>query len=139
MQVELINVDFFKQLSKNDILFIDSSHTVRIGSDVNYLILDVLPRLAPGVIVHFHDISLPDEYTKVYATNPRFRMFWTEAYLLQAFLCYNSQFEVLLAMHYLMTQQKEAFRSAFPRYDPLKYQPAEVFGFVESRQRKSLA
>lgn len=120
-RVELLDVDFFDRLGENDVLFIDSSHAVRIGGDVNYLILDVLPRLAPGVIVHFHDIALPYEYPKVYATNPHFRMFWTEAYLLQAFLCLNSQFEVLLAMSYLMTERKEAFGSAFPPYDPAKY------------------
>jgi hypothetical protein len=120
-RVELLDVDFFERLGENDVLFIDSGHTVRIGSDVNYLILDVLPRLASGVIVHFHDINLPREYPKVYATNPRFRMFWTEAYLLQAFLCFNSQFEILLAMSYLTTERKEELLAAFPLYDPSKH------------------
>ena len=81
-------------------------------------ILDVLPRLASGVIVHFHDIGLPYEYPKVYATNPTFRVFWSEAYLLQAFLSFNSTFEVLLAMSYLMTEQTKEFRAAFSPYDP---------------------
>ncbi|MGO8822509.1 MAG: class I SAM-dependent methyltransferase, partial [Desulfomonilaceae bacterium] len=81
--VELTDVSFFDQLAENDILFIDSSHTVKIGSDVNYLILDVLPRLKPGVVVHFHDINLPYAPPKVYYTNPAFRVFWTEEYLLQ--------------------------------------------------------
>lgn len=116
--MELLDVDFFSQLQANDVLFVDSGHTVRMGSDVNYLILEVLPRLAPQVIAHFHDIGLPGEYPKVYATNPRFRMFWTEAYLLQAFLCLNNRFEILLAMQYLMTEQKETFQAAFPSYDP---------------------
>lgn len=119
--VERMETDFFDRLGENDVLFIDSGHTVRIGGDVNYLILDVLPRLAPGVIVHFHDIGLPYEYPKVYSTNPIFRVFWTEAYLLQAFLCFNSQFEILLAMNYLMTEQPEVFRTAFQLYDPLKH------------------
>ncbi len=47
-----------------DILFVDTTHTVKLGSDVNFIILDVLPRLAPGVIVHFHDIFLPFEYPR---------------------------------------------------------------------------
>ena len=119
--VERMGTGFFDRLGGNDVLFVDSSHTVRIGGDVNFLILDVLPRLAPGVIIHFHDIGLPYEYPKVYSTNPKFRVFWTEAYLLQAFLCYNNQFEILLAMNYLMTEHAEAFRSAFPLYDPLKH------------------
>ncbi len=119
-KVESVKKEYFEQLQKNDILFIDSSHTVRIGSDVNYLILDILPRLQRGVIIHFHDISLPYEYPKAYATNPEFRVFWTEAYLLQAFLCFNSQFEVLLAMNYVMKEHKETLRNAFPFYDPQK-------------------
>lgn len=119
--VERMETGFFDRLCKNDVLFIDSGHTVRIGGDVNFLILDVLPRLAPGVIIHFHDIGLPYEYPKVYSTNPKFRVFWTEAYLLQAFLCFNSQFEILLAMSYLMTEHLDKFRAAFPLYDPLRH------------------
>jgi len=119
-RVELLDTNKFDQLEKNDILFIDSSHTVRTGGDVNYLILDVLPRLAPGVIVHFHDISLPYEYSRIYFTNPSFRVFWAEAYLLQAFLSLNSRFEILLAMNYLMKDEPKHFSSAFPHFDPAK-------------------
>lgn len=117
-RVELLDVGFFNALGQNDVLFVDSGHTVRIGGDVNFLILDVLPHLAPGALVHFHDIALPFEYAEVYATNPRFRMFWTEAYLLQAFLCGNRAFEILLAMHLLMREHLPAFRVAWPHYDP---------------------
>jgi len=120
-RVELLDVAFFESLEKNDVLFIDSGHTVRIGSDVNYLILEILPRLAPGVIVHFHDIPMPYEYPKVYFKNPKFRVFWTESYLLQAFLCFNSQFEILLTMAYLMTERRKEFSSAFRHYNPEKY------------------
>jgi hypothetical protein len=116
--VETVGLDHFRALQKHDVLFIDSGHTVRIGGDVNFLILDVLPRLASGVVVHFHDIGLPYEYPKVYATNPQFRVFWTEAYLLQAFLSCNNQFEILMAMSYLMTERMDTFRLAFPHYDP---------------------
>lgn len=116
-RAELLDRNFFQQLAANDILFIDSSHSVKIGSDVNYLFLEVMPMLAPGVIVHVHDISLPYEYARVYATNPAFRQFWTEQYLLQAFLSCNDHFEVLLAMHYLMTDHKDLFKEIFPLYD----------------------
>jgi hypothetical protein len=117
-RVELLDSSYFLQLRENDILFVDSGHTVRTGGDVNSLFLEVFPRLAPGVIVHIHDINLPYEYPNVYFTNPSFRMFWTEAYLLQAFLCFNSKFEILLAMAYLMIDQKNEFRKAFRQYDP---------------------
>ncbi len=120
-RVELMGASFFEDLQENDVLFIDSGHTVRTGSDVNFLFLDVLPCLAPGVIVHVHDIGLPYEYPEVYFTNPSFRMFWTEAYLLQAFLTYNSQFEVLLALNYLMSEKKQEFAESFLHYDPSKH------------------
>ncbi len=117
-RVELMPPDFADGLGENDILFIDSGHCVRIGSDINFLILDILPRLAPGVTVHFHDIPMPAEYPKALFTNPSFRQFWTESYLLQAFLCHNDQFEVLLAMAWLMQNESDAFCEALPLYDP---------------------
>jgi hypothetical protein len=113
-----LDMKCFDQLGNGDILFIDSGHVVRTGGDVNYLIVDVLPRLASGVIIHFHDINLPRDYPKVYATNPKFRMFWTEAYLLQAFLSCNSQFEIILPMAFLMENHMDRFRTAFPLFDP---------------------
>jgi hypothetical protein len=120
-RVELVEPGLFEGLGLGDILFVDSGHVVRIGGDVNFLILDVLPRLRPGVIVHFHDIDLPYEYPEVYLTNPAFRMLWTESYLLQAFLACNSEFEVLLGMRYLMLDQPEAFKRAFPLFDPSRH------------------
>jgi len=120
-RVELVNLPLFENLKNNDVLFIDSGHTVRTGGDVNFLFLEVLPRLAPEVIVHIHDIPLPYEYPEVYFTNPAFRMFWTEAYLLQAFLAFNSQFEVMLAMNYLMLERRDEFRRAFRNYNPTRH------------------
>ncbi len=116
-KAELCDVSLFDSLEADDILFIDSGHTVRIGSDVNYLFLDVLPRLNPGVLVHVHDINLPYEYNKVYYTNPAFRVFWTEAYLLQAFLACNTRFEVLLGMWHIMADHMDVFCKAFPHFD----------------------
>ncbi len=133
-RVELVDVSLFRDLSEGDVLFIDSGHTVRTGGDVNFLFLDVLPRLAPGVIVHIHDINLPYEYPEVYFTNPSFRMFWTEAYLLQAFLAFNSEFEVLLALNYLMNDKKDEFCKAFPYYDPTRYKA--ISGSFWMRRKK---
>jgi len=111
-KVQDIELDFFAQLESNDILFIDSSHTVKIGGDVNYLFLEVLPRLKPGVIVHVHDIFLPFEYRLDWVLD-EFR-FWTEQYLLQAFLTFNSEFEVLMANNYLNQYHEEELKVAFP-------------------------
>jgi hypothetical protein len=111
-KVQDIELNFFSQLKSGDILFIDSSHTVKIGGDVNYLFLEVLPRLNAGVIVHIHDIFLPFEYRRDWVLD-EFR-FWTEQYLLQAFLLFNSQFDVLMANSYLNHYHKKDLKAAFP-------------------------
>ena len=111
-KIQDIDLKFFSQLQSGDILFIDSSHTVKIGGDVNYLFLEVLPRLKPGVIVHVHDIFLPFEYRRDWVLD-EFR-FWNEQYLLQAFLIFNSEFEVLLANSYLNHYHQEDLKAAFP-------------------------
>lgn len=114
LRVEELDPAFFGDLGENDLLFIDSGHTVRIGGDVNFLFLDVLPILAPGVLVHVHDISLPNEYDRAYYANPSFRMLWTEAYLLQAFLMFNGAWEVLASVPYLLGEAPEVLAEVFP-------------------------
>jgi hypothetical protein len=89
----------FEQLEGGDILFVDTTHTVKIGGDVNRIILDVLPTLAPGVHVHVHDIYLPWEYPREFLVERSF--FWAEQYLLQAFLALNREFEILFGNHAL--------------------------------------
>jgi len=118
--VEVTSLDCFLALGDGDLLFIDSGHTVRIGGDVNFLFIEVIPRLAAGVLVHIHDVNLPYEYERVYATGTpgTYPRLWTEAYLLQAFLAHNADWEVLLGMRYLLVEQEEACRRAFPHYDP---------------------
>jgi hypothetical protein len=114
-QIETTDISIFKELSANDILFIDSSHVCKIGSDVNFEILEVLPILNPGVFIHFHDIALPYEYPKIYATNPEFRVFWTESYLLQAFLSCNHDFEIVLPVAYIQSVYQSDFRRIFDK------------------------
>lgn len=98
----------FEALEAGDILFIDSSHVVRIGSDVVYEFLEILPRLKPGVLVHIHDIFLPYEYPRKWFDSARF--FWTEQYMLQALLQFTRGFEVLLPLHAMYRADREAFR-----------------------------
>jgi hypothetical protein len=85
----------FRKLQSGDILFVDTTHTVKIGSDVNRIVLRILPLLAPGVVVHFHDICLPYEYPRY--LYEQYALYWAEQYLLQAFLSMNPSFEVLYA------------------------------------------
>lgn len=112
--VQAVERSLFERLGANDILFIDSTHTVKIGSDVNLLVLEVLPRLQPGVIVHFHDIFLPRDYPRPWILEAR--MFSNEQYLLQAFLNGNAQFEVLFSSAYLTLRHRAAVESRFGRY-----------------------
>jgi predicted O-methyltransferase YrrM len=112
--VETIEPAFFQQLGADDILFIDSSHVVRIGGDVQYEYLEILPRLQPGVFVHAHDIFLPFEYPLSWVRDKKW--FWTEQHFLQAFLAFNSAFEVVLALSYLHAHQSEALARAAPIY-----------------------
>lgn len=83
----------FQELRAGDVLFVDSSHVSKIGSDVNHLVFHVLPALAPGVFVHFHDVIYPFEYypETVFAGRT-----WNEAYLIRAFLQYNSTFRIAI-------------------------------------------
>jgi hypothetical protein len=96
--VQSVDLDLFDALGPNDILFVDSSHVAKIGSDVNRIVFDVLPRLREGVLVHFHDIGWPFEYPREWIYEGRA---WNEAYLLRAFLDYNDAFEIMFFNHYL--------------------------------------
>lgn len=101
----------FLELEQNDILFIDSSHVSKAGSDVNYLIHRVLPMLKPGVIIHFHDIFWPFDYPKKWLKSGRA---WNEAYLLFAFLQYNSAFEFLFFNSWLEHHHRSILSRKLP-------------------------
>ena len=109
-------LEVFIELGERDILFIDTTHTVKLGSEVNFVILDVLPRLRPGVLVHFHDIFLPWEYPQQWFTE--WEMFLAEQYLLQAFLAYNRQFEILIPAQLLSREYPDRLRSVIPSFGP---------------------
>jgi hypothetical protein len=114
--VQSIDVRRFKELGRNDVLFIDCSHVCKIGSDVNYLFFHVLPELEPGVIVHVHDIFLPWNYPKEWVL--RNHCFWNEQYLLLAWLQGNRDLEVMLASHFLGQEYPEQLVAAFPFLSP---------------------
>ncbi|TET91158.1 MAG: class I SAM-dependent methyltransferase [Methanomassiliicoccales archaeon] len=112
--IQDIPLQRFGELEENDILFIDSSHVLRIGGDVQYEYLEILPRLNKGVIVHVHDIFLPAEYPKDWVLEDC--RFWTEQYLLQAFLTFNDSFEVLWAGNYMRSKHPAKLEAAFSSY-----------------------
>ena len=90
-QVQNIDLSFFKNLQAGDILFIDSSHTAKAGSDVLHLFFNVIPILPAGIHVHVHDIFWPFEYPSSWFKEGRF---WTEAYLLKALLQNNRHLHI---------------------------------------------
>ena len=117
--LEQVAMGFFSRLEENDILFIDSSHVVGIGGDVNYEFLEIIPRLKTGVIIHVHDIFAPAEYPKKWIFEDRF--FWTEQYILQAFLSFNCDFEILWASSYMHLNYPDKLKSVFPSYVDLQH------------------
>jgi hypothetical protein len=113
-RVEDIDLSIFHNLKENDILFIDSSHVLKIGNDVQRIYLEILPKLTKGVLIHVHDIFFPSEYPKEIIL--KHYRFWTEQYLLQAFLSFNSAFEVLWASSYIHLNNPETLENAFSSY-----------------------
>lgn len=116
-----VPLTLFESLGTDDILFIDSTHVLRTGSDVQREYLEILPRIRPGVVVHIHDIFLPAEYPRDWIMKSRF--FWNEQYLLQAFLAFNRQFEVIWPAHLMFLKYPEEFKAAFQNYAPDKVDP----------------
>ena len=115
----------FARLQAGDILFIDSSHVLKIGGDVQYEFLEVLPRLNPGVLVHVHDIFLSAEYRREFVLGAC--RFWTEQYLLQAFLCFNDRFAVLWGSSLMHLRHPDALQAAFASYRPAAHWPASCW------------
>jgi predicted O-methyltransferase YrrM len=109
--VQEVPLSTFEALESGDVLFIDSSHVSRIGSDVNHLFFEVLPRLAPGVLVEVHDVLWPFEYPKKWVLGGSA---WNEAYLVRAFLQYNERFEIVLFNSYLAHRQRAALEAFAP-------------------------
>jgi predicted O-methyltransferase YrrM len=105
--VQTMDPAFFGQLRPGDILFIDSSHVSKCGSDVNFIFSEVLPSLNKGVLVHFHDVFYPFEYPKEWVLGGRS---WNEDYLLKAFLMYNREFPIRIFSNYLHIHHKDAFK-----------------------------
>ena len=102
--VQEVPLDIYDELTAGDILFIDSTHVVKAGSDVNWLLLHVIPHLAPGVAVHVHDIFWPFEYPETWLREHRD---WTEGYLLHAFLIGNTAWEILWFSSWLWQCHRE--------------------------------
>lgn len=112
--VEQIPLSTFAGLGQNDILFIDSSHVLKIGSDVQYEFLELLPRVGVGAIVHVHDIFFPFDYPRQWVYGAQ--RFWTEQYLLQTFLMFNDRFKTLWCGTAALHAYPDDVARCFPSY-----------------------
>ena len=106
-------------------MFIDSSHVLKIGSDVQYELLEIIPRLKLGVIIHFHDIFLPSEYPREWVMKQH--IFWNEQYLLQAFLAFNSSFEVFWSSSFMNARHDDLLDKAFISSRPGSVRPCSFW------------
>lgn len=99
-KIQDVDLAIFDKLEENDILFLDTSHIVKTGSDVTFWTFNILPRLKKGVIIHIHDIFWPFNYSEAWVKEERC---YSEAYLIRAFLMYNNSFQIMLFSSYLKT------------------------------------
>jgi predicted O-methyltransferase YrrM len=120
-----IPLDTFDTLGPGDLLFIDSSHVLRAGSDVQYEFLEVLPRLPAGVLVHVHDIFLPYDYPRQWLVDEH--RFWNEQYLLQAFLTGNAGFEVVWGGSWMHDRHPDLLKDMISSYDRTSRHPGSFW------------
>ncbi len=138
-KVEAADLGLFEALEAGDVLFIDSTHVLKLGGDVAFLFLEVLPRLRPGVVVHVHDIHFP--YNTPYpAEQYIFRAKWplyrTEAMVLQAFLSFNREFELLLSAPMIRHFDEPFLERTIPGYRPVEVEDYDThFGSIWLRRR----
>ena len=112
-RIQEVSLSVFDQLDGQDVLFIDSSHVAKIGSDVTFILLRILPRLKRGVFVHFHDIFYPYSYSVSWIREGRA---WNESIFLRAFLLGNPNFQVVAFNSFAGHSFPELFRERLPRF-----------------------
>ena len=113
--VQTVPPAVFEELGEGDLLFIDSSHSAKTGSDVVHLFLEILPRLRPGVVVHVHDIYLPYDYSPM---SLKTLWHWNETAFLHALLIHNRRLKTLFCLSLLHHDRCEVLEELFPGYDP---------------------
>jgi hypothetical protein len=111
-KIQEVDLLTFDQLDENDILFIDSSHVLKAGSDLNYIFFKIIPRLKKGVLIHFHDIFDKFKYPLNWITE--YYRGWNEVYALKLFLMYNEHFKVIAFNNYLIKNNEKWFKEHMP-------------------------
>lgn len=113
-KVQEVPLSVFGALESGDFQFIDSTHVMRTGSDVCYELLEILPLLKPGVLVHIHDMFWPFEYPRQWVVEQN--RSWNEIYAVRAFLSSNSEWSMLFFNEYMGKRNREAVLRQFPDF-----------------------
>jgi predicted O-methyltransferase YrrM len=111
VRLQDVDKDIFRSLKANDILFVDSTHVSKLGSDVNRIIFEILPILQKGVLIHFHDIFWPFEYPSDWI---KMGFAWNEAYILRAFMEFNDNFEIAFFSSFMHKYHQSWFQKNMP-------------------------
>lgn len=120
--VQDVPLERFEELEAGDVLFIDSSHALKIDSDVAFLFMEALPRVKPGVLVHIHDIHFPYNHpfpADYWLFGERWPVYWQEVMVVQAFLAFNDSFEVLLSTPMVRHYDEQFLAGRFSDYTPV--------------------
>jgi predicted O-methyltransferase YrrM len=112
-EVQDTPLELFERLGDGDVLFVDTSHTVKTGGDVAWIYGEILPRLSPGVVVHIHDAFIPGEYPQEWVMEG---WGWNEIYLIKAFLAFNSGYRVIFGVRWMLQNRAELIDRAFPGF-----------------------
>jgi len=112
--VQEVPLETFDVLESGDILFIDSTHVLRTGSDVWFELCEILPRLRPGVIVHVHDMFWPFEYPRSWSVDAN--RSWNEVYAVRALLTDTRSWEILLFNDYMAHFEHALISDTYPTF-----------------------
>jgi hypothetical protein len=126
-EVQDAGFDIFQELSANDVLFIDSSHVSKKDSDVDFLFLDVLPRLRKDVLIHIHDIAFPMPALPLEHFLFDTYLFWNECALVKAFLSFNTAFRIVMCQSYLHYHNPDVLKALLPIYNPQVHFPTSLW------------
>ena len=125
-QVQDVPTSVFERLRRDDVLFIDSSHILKLDGDVPFLYLEVLPRLNLGVVIQIHDVPFPYNIPyppELWVFGHKWPLFWNEAMLVQAFLCFNRNFSVLMSTPLIRHTDEAFLRKQIPFYESVEENP----------------
>jgi len=112
--VQEVDPEIYQTLDENDVLLIDNSHVSKTGSDVNFVMTEILPRLKKGVLIHIHDIFYPFEYPREWLMG--LKLNWNEIYAVHNFLLFNDRFEIVFFSDYMQQKLGPEYQRRIPLF-----------------------